>query len=167
MNLSGRLLLSETTMQEFTTQASQLAQSEGVNLGVEITETVAARLSPVAVRQLHVLASAGCVLYLDDFGTGYSSIAHLRDLPVGTVKLDRSYAEAAMNPGSAYDVARGMAALTTTMQITSLVEGLENEAMIERLAQAGWQRGQGWRLGRPMPSEDFDAAWANDHGLRS
>ncbi|MBI1350696.1 MAG: EAL domain-containing protein [Actinomycetales bacterium] len=155
VNLSGRQIASESSLAGFVELALDLSRDPDVRLGIEITETVAAQLTPHAVFQLEQLAGAGCRLYLDDFGAGYSSIAHLRTLPVSTIKLDREYALAAMESPSARDLAEGMAALARSMGITSLVEGLEDEAMVERLAAAGFEVGQGWHLGRPGPAEQY------------
>ncbi|MCF8527673.1 MAG: EAL domain-containing protein [Candidatus Nanopelagicales bacterium] len=155
VNLSGRQIASTPHLTAFATEALALALQPRVLLGIEITETVATRLTAEARRQLERMVRAGCMLYLDDFGAGYSSIANLRDLPIGTIKLDREYAVAAMVPGPAYSVARGMAALATSMGVRSLVEGLEDESMVSTLVSAGWQYGQGWYLGMPGPGSNF------------
>ena len=60
-------------------------------LHLEITESALVEASPAAIKEVHEVADLGVRIALDDFGTGYSSLSLLRDLPVSTVKIDRSF----------------------------------------------------------------------------
>ncbi|MBX3140595.1 MAG: EAL domain-containing protein [Trueperaceae bacterium] len=60
---------------------------------LEVTESVLERDNDLAVRILRQLQRLGVRIALDDFGTGYSSLAYLQSLPIGTLKIDRSFVQ--------------------------------------------------------------------------
>lgn len=130
------------------------------DIRIEITESTL--LDPT--RSLDVLSQlhdGGIELAIDDFGTGHSSFAYLRDLPVGTVKLDRSFVHAMSGPSDrATSVVAGMIDLAHRMGLRVVAEGIEDHAQFERLVGLGCDLFQGYLLGRPGPLE----AAASDRG---
>jgi EAL domain-containing protein (putative c-di-GMP-specific phosphodiesterase class I) len=89
---------------------------------------------------------------VDDFGTGYSSIAHLRDLPVQGLKLDRSFTHdiTAVDPTS-LRLAQGLVGLAQGLGLATIAEGVETQREADLLAAQGWELAQGWLFGRPTP----------------
>jgi len=123
-------------------------------LGVEVTETSLLRTGSAAVTEnLYRLARAGVHLALDDFGTGFSSVSHLRELPVSTIKLDRSYVTALGRPDTDSRIAASLVGLAQALDLTVVAEGVEDAATADAVAKLGCQFGQGWFFGRPEPAE--------------
>ncbi len=117
---------------------------------LEITESVLMADVEGSIRRLSELRELGVTLAVDDFGTGYSSLAYLRDLPVDTLKIDRSFTsrlpqdEAVI--GFVVDLARAIGAQT-------VVEGIETSEQLDGVARAGCDIAQGYFLSRPLSAD--------------
>jgi sensor c-di-GMP phosphodiesterase-like protein len=97
------------------------------------------------------IADLGVSWWVDDFGTGYSSIAHLRDLPIAGLKLDRSFtAGVTVEESHATRLARGVAGLALGLGLLTVAEGIETIEQERVLAAQGWSVGQGWLYGRAV-----------------
>ncbi len=118
-------------------------------LMVELTEGTLIDGGGVVRDTLTALVGAGVRLAIDDFGTGYSSLRYLRELPVHTLKIDRSFiTDIASNPRDVSIVA-AIVAMARTLRLATVAEGIETEAQREVLARLGCDFGQGWLFGRP------------------
>ena len=98
----------------------------------------------------------GVGLALDDFGTGYSSLTHLRTLPVGQVKLDRSFVSRMCVDAADAAIVYATIELARMLGLRTVAEGVEDEATWGTLVGMGCDRIQGYALGRPMPPPDFE-----------
>jgi EAL domain-containing protein (putative c-di-GMP-specific phosphodiesterase class I) len=98
----------------------------------------------------------GVRVAIDDFGTGWSSLAQLLALPIGTLKIDRSLLTAAerVAAGDSGAVLAAIVALTRTLGIRSVAEGVETPEHLRLVREAGCDLVQGWLLGHPMPAEE-------------
>jgi EAL domain-containing protein (putative c-di-GMP-specific phosphodiesterase class I) len=125
-------------------------------LTLELTETSLAEDPARAEEQLSVLRSFGVRVAIDDFGTGWSSLAQLLALPIGTLKIDRSLLTAAQRvaAGNSGAVLAAIVALTRTLGIASVAEGVETAEHLRLVREAGCDLAQGWLLAQPMPAED-------------
>jgi diguanylate cyclase (GGDEF)-like protein len=154
VNISARHFATETLVRDV---RSALRESglPPEQLTLELTETSLAEDPARAEAQLNVLRSFGVRVAIDDFGTGWSSLAQLLALPIGTLKIDRSLLTAAerVSGPDAGDVLSAIVALTRTLGIRSVAEGVENPEHLRLVRQAGCDLAQGWLLGRPMPAE--------------
>jgi EAL domain-containing protein (putative c-di-GMP-specific phosphodiesterase class I) len=98
------------------------------------------------------LDQLGVGLSLDDFGTGFSSLGHLKCLPVGEIKIDRSFVAAMAS------IAADSAIVNTTIQLAHrlgqrvVAEGVEDQKTWDLLAAAGCHVVQGYALSRPLPA---------------
>lgn len=126
-----------------------------VNLLLEITETAAVTEELTVRSALHQLRDLGVGLGIDDFGTGYSSIAHLRSLPIDTVKLDRSLVSGIATESRSFTLARSVLTLVNTLGVTIVAEGIEDAVEAAHLQAMGCWFGQGFHLGRPVPADRF------------
>jgi EAL domain-containing protein (putative c-di-GMP-specific phosphodiesterase class I) len=124
-------------------------------LVLELTETSIAEDPTRAEDQLGVLRNHGVRVAIDDFGTGWSSLAQLFTLPIGTLKIDRSLLTAAerASGGESGAVLAAIVALTRTLGIRSVAEGVETAEHLRMVRAAGCDFAQGWLLGQPMPAE--------------
>jgi diguanylate cyclase (GGDEF)-like protein len=125
------------------------------NLTIEVTESAVMSDAAAAIDALTMIRRLGVSVAMDDFGTGYSSLAHLRSLPIDTVKIDRSFVEAVDRPFEAALV-RSVVELARVLWLRTVAEGVETEAQAAALAELGCDFGQGYLFGRPVAAGDFE-----------
>ena len=121
-------------------------------IAIEVTETAVLDVAAGVVEDLERLRADGISILLDDFGTGFSSISVLRDLPVSGLKLDRSFVSAVSGArDTATVLVQAIGSLATSLDLSSVAEGVETEAQRQVLLDHGWLVGQGYLFGRPAP----------------
>ncbi len=120
---------------------------------LEITETGLMRDLERTLPRLDQLREAGVVISIDDFGTGYSSLAYLTRLPIGKLKIDRSFVRDMGDTRHASTVVRAVVALGLGLGLEVVAEGVETVAQACALADLGCARMQGFLFARPMPPE--------------
>ena len=108
---------------------------------------------------LAMLRELGVSLSIDDFGTGYSSLSYLRRLPINKLKIDQSFIDDVTRNASDAAIVRSVIALATTMSLTTVAEGVENEQQVEFLKREGCSVAQGYFFSPPMAPNEL-AAWA-------
>lgn len=118
-------------------------------LEVEITEGTLMMESELVLQQLRVLRDMGVAVALDDFGTGYSSLSYLWKFPFSKLKIDRSFATALDVHAPARGIVRAIAKLGHGLGMMVTAEGIETEAQLSVLREAGCDFAQGYLLGRP------------------
>lgn len=123
-------------------------------LTVEMTETAVADNSRNVRVNLERLREAGVRIAMDDFGVGQSSLALLGDLPFDIVKIDKHFVQGIGSPRHE-QLLLGVIRLLTTLDITSLAEGVEDVEQYEWLNDRGCEYIQGYYLGRPVRPEDL------------
>jgi EAL domain-containing protein (putative c-di-GMP-specific phosphodiesterase class I) len=116
----------------------------------EITESTFIANPLSAMELLTRLRIKGIGLSMDDFGTGYSSLLTLLRLPFTELKIDRSFITSCDTDAEAWKIIRAAISLARELGLSVVAEGVETEAVADRLRAAGCQIGQGWRFGRPM-----------------
>ncbi|MBB3190308.1 EAL domain-containing protein [Halomonas cerina] len=124
-------------------------------IGFELTESILLDKHQQAVGTLEALRSLGCRLAIDDFGTGYSSLSYLQELPVTTLKIDRSFIQGlGENRGSAAIVA-AVTGLAKELGLRVVAEGVETEAQRQALSRYHVNLIQGFLTGRPVDAATF------------
>ncbi len=96
------------------------------------------------------LKNQGIRLALDDFGTGYSSLAHLRALPFDRIKIDKSFVMAMDGNADSAAIVDAITKLGGSLGLPITAEGIEDNAIHQRLRTLGCAKGQGWHFGKPM-----------------
>jgi len=104
---------------------------------------------------LRSLRDLGVRLVLDDFGTGYSSLAYLRQLPLDTIKVDRTFVAGLGEDPAADPIVRAVVSLAHGLGIDVVAEGIETDEQLAQVRAAGCDRAQGYRFARPMPPEEL------------
>jgi len=142
----------------FSETVAEALQAFGVPasaLHLELTES-AVLGDQVAVRaNLAALNALGTPLELDDFGTGYSSLAHLRDLPVAAVKLDRAFIKSIHEDASALTVVRAAIDMAHALGKSVVAEGVELAEQFKLLSLIGCDIMQGYHLSAAVPADKF------------
>ena len=125
-------------------------------LTLEITESALARRREEMTAILEDVTALGVLLALDDFGTGYSSLSLLRDLPVHTLKIDRSFVQTIdAGPGPRAFV-QAIVDLAEALRLTAVAEGVERPIQVAALRRIGCSYGQGFHFARPLAADALD-----------
>jgi diguanylate cyclase (GGDEF)-like protein len=125
-------------------------------LVLEVTES-SVLSDPVRIGNvLAQLGELGIGLSLDDFGTGYSSLAHLKSLPVGELKIDRSFVQRMCTDATDAAIVYGTIQLAHKLGIRVVAEGVEDEQTWTALNNLGCPLIQGYALSRPLPADQLE-----------
>ncbi|MGK5113868.1 MULTISPECIES: putative bifunctional diguanylate cyclase/phosphodiesterase [unclassified Geodermatophilus] len=155
VNVSARNLLDE----RFVDDVLELLAASRVpacRLELEVTESAIMADPDRARRILGRLAAAGITLSIDDFGAGYTSLAHLKDLPVHQLKIDRSFvAQMTADRGNAL-IVRSVVELGRNLGLTTVAEGVEDGQTWDQLEELGCDVAQGYHLCRPLPAAELE-----------
>ena len=100
------------------------------------------------------LKAEGLRLSIDDFGTGYSSLSYLKQLPIDTVKIDRSFIMGIPGDKDDAQIASTILAMAHGLGLDVVAEGIESEDQLNFLNTLECARGQGYYLCKPMSAED-------------
>jgi len=163
----SRIAVNVSTVQfshpDFLTTVMQALESTGLDpnaLELEITEGALMQNMGSAKETLNKLRVLGVNLSIDDFGVGYSSLSYLQELPVDTLKIDRSFLPqiTGSKTPNQKDTAliRAIIGLAQGLDKTVITEGVDNEIHIEFLRQVGCEYAQGYYFGKPIPSHDIE-----------
>ncbi|MET0495108.1 MAG: EAL domain-containing protein [Actinoplanes sp.] len=125
-------------------------------LWLEITESGVMEDLRTAVSTLYELHGLGVTLCIDDFGTGYSSLSYLNRLPVGIVKIDRSFVGQVGENGANEPIVRAVLAMTRALNMRVVAEGVETELQRDWLREQGCELAQGWLYGKAELPENLD-----------
>ncbi|WP_077446118.1 EAL domain-containing protein [Rhodanobacter sp. C05] len=135
-----------------TLQSRQLSPKR---LLLEITESAMLRLGDDTERTMRTLHGLGIDVAVDDFGTGYSSMAYLKLPAVAYLKIDRSFVTGL--PGNVNDaaIAEAMLAMSKSLGLITIAEGIETEAQHDFLLRAGCAEGQGYLYSYPLKADEI------------
>ena len=162
VNVSGRQF--QTDIVSDVTSALRETGVDSRRLLLELTESTAVDDLNCVAERLHELRDLGVSAAIDDFGTGYCGLQYLGDLPISTLKLDRSFVQS-MTPSAAAIVAATIA-MAHSLGLTLVAEGVETKEQQRFLERSGCDRMQGYHIGRPMPGDDL-LARLRDEAARS
>ena len=124
------------------------------SIHVEVTESTLLLPEGTGLAEVARLDAMGCRISLDDFGTGFSSLTYLRQMPVSTLKLDRSFVRDVGLDRESTTIVSAILELADGLGIDVIAEGIENEQQATVLASMGCSKGQGYLFGQP---EAFDS----------
>jgi diguanylate cyclase (GGDEF)-like protein len=133
-------------------------------LELEITESSIMADPPRAMDVIGRLCEMGLGLVIDDFGTGYSSLAHLKQLPVHAIKIDRSFVMGMATDENDATIVRSAIDLAKNLGLIVVAEGVETEPAWARLAELGCDLAQGYYLSPPLPADELEVWLAGVRG---
>ncbi|MFA6313832.1 MAG: EAL domain-containing protein, partial [Sterolibacterium sp.] len=151
VNLSAHQLRSPTLL-AYVTQTLERHGLTGIDLELEVTESVAMANPDASIGQLQNLRDLGVRLSIDDFGTGYSSLNYLKRLPIHTLKLDRSFVNDIETDANDVAICTATIALAHNLGLRVVAEGVENAAQHNFLATLRCDTLQGYLFSRPIPA---------------
>ena len=154
VNLSARQFQRGVVLQ----QVEDALVASGISperLELELTETVLLHDGEAVMATLRRLKALGTKLALDDFGTGYSSLAYLRRFKFDKIKIDQSFICDLIDDPDNAAIVRGIISLALSLGLTVLAEGVETEAIAQRLRHLQCGYAQGYLFDRPLRPEVF------------
>lgn len=146
---------------DFAETVLRLAEASGVapyQLVLEVTESVFFDADCSLIQQLSRLRDAGARVALDDFGTGYSSLGRLQDLPVDTVKIDRTFVSMVRTGNERLPILSSMINMAHSLGLTVTAEGIETAAQADYLTALECDSLQGFLFSLPEPGDRLGQA---------
>jgi diguanylate cyclase (GGDEF)-like protein len=148
VNISGRHLLSRQLTRHIS-EALERTCVVSCRLTIEITETVLLSDLVSAAAELDAVRALGIKVAIDDFGTGYTSLAHLQQLPIDTLKIDRSFVSQ-IDARRGNSLVRMVTDLGHAIDVNIIAEGVETDTELSALQAIGADCVQGHLLCRPL-----------------
>ena len=164
INLSARQF-QQNNLVELVTGILEEYQVEPACLEIEITESLILHNLELVIETLHRFKKMGVQIALDDFGTGYSSLNYLKQLPIDTIKIDKSFISGIMNDPREEAIAKAIINLAHNLGLSVTAEGVETKEQLLFLRSRFCDKAQGYYLSKPLPSEEVEKCFTNIIGL--
>jgi diguanylate cyclase (GGDEF)-like protein len=155
INISKRQLFSPRVTEQLVGELA-LAGLAPSDIVLEITESIALLDVANASERLHDLHRIGFHIAIDDFGTGYSALSQLHEMPVSELKIDISFVRRLHEPAG-QSMTQAIIHLAKALEMTTVAEGVEDEATASKLRTMGVDRLQGNHFAKPMPRGEFES----------
>ncbi|WP_164985272.1 bifunctional diguanylate cyclase/phosphodiesterase [Ammoniphilus sp. CFH 90114] len=143
---------------DFVDQVVHILQNTGMNpeyLELEITESLAMRDIKQCIQILEDLKKLGIHISMDDFGTGYSSLRYLQQLPIDTLKIDKSFIDAIGTEDKKELIVTTIIAMANILKIKVIAEGVEERHQVTELLNLQCEQMQGYYFSKPLSPGDF------------
>ena len=150
INLSGQSL-SNRGLDDFIINMFEKYPLDPALFCFEVTESTAITNFQEAQIFIARVKNLGCKFSLDDFGTGLSSFAYLKDMDVDFLKIDGSFVQNITQDKVSFSMVSAMNQIGHAMNLTTIAEYVENEAILEVLKEIGIDYAQGYCIGKPQP----------------
>lgn len=154
VNVSAVELSDETYVQRLFATLSETGMDPS-NLELELTESVLMRHAHSAAIILQALRKTGIQVALDDFGTGYSSLSYLRDFPIDSLKIDRSFVDEVTSVVEDTSIVKAVISMARNLGLRVVAEGVENVDQLEFLRAQACDEAQGYLFSRPVDPDAF------------
>jgi diguanylate cyclase (GGDEF)-like protein/PAS domain S-box-containing protein len=148
---------------DFIRSISNILKMSGTELGgesgidIEVTESMIMDDIVDSTAKLATLRDLGVRVSIDDFGTGYSSLAYLAKLPVGELKIDRSFVASMLDDSSALTLVSTIISLAHALKLEVVAEGVETEEQAKILHLLRCDQMQGYLVSKPLSFDDMTA----------
>jgi len=156
VNISPPELRRRSTATEILNGIGDLAGESEWGIDIEITEGALFGDSSSCVHALRLLRAAGVRVAIDDFGTGFSSLGRLSELPIDTLKIDRMFTSRLPADRKSCTLVSTIIGLAHAFDMTTVAEGVENQAQLDYLIREGCDESQGYLHSRPLPRADLE-----------
>lgn len=155
MNLSTQDIQNKVLLSKLVALLTQKGLSPEA-LELEITESDLVADASLAIENLSELTARGFHFAIDDFGTGYSSLAYLKNLPVKTIKIDKSFILALASDENDQQIVHTVLSLASVFNLKVVAEGVEDVASLKILKDWGCDIAQGYYISRPLNRSDLE-----------
>ena len=143
---------------DFADDVTRLLNSVGLDpryLELEMTESMLLKNVDENIAVLRKLGKLGTSLAVDDFGTGYSSLAYLKQLPIDTLKIDRTFVRDIESDADDAAIIKAIIAMAHSLDLRVTAEGVETQGQLAALRKLRCDQFQGYLISRPVPADEF------------
>ncbi|MCB0949721.1 MAG: EAL domain-containing protein [Mycobacterium sp.] len=151
VNITGQTIADATTMDAILEALTVAGHGVTDKIAFEITETTALASPGIAKAFSMNMRDRGCRVALDDFGTGYGTFTELRHLALYALKIDLSFVQKMLEDREDERVVNTIVFVARTYGLTTIAEGVESQEVLDKLAELGADRAQGYLFGEPKP----------------
>jgi len=137
-------------------QALEQADLDAGMLELEITETAIIKDVSETISLLFALKKIGVKLAIDDFGTGYSSLNYLKNFPIDTLKIDKSFVDDIVTNTKDAAIAQTIVQLARNLGLSTIAEGVETDGQKVSLKDMGCSEFQGYYYSKPVPVTEVE-----------
>jgi diguanylate cyclase (GGDEF)-like protein/PAS domain S-box-containing protein len=158
--LAVNVSASQFRQSDFVAEVQRVLTQTGANpsrLKLELTESIVLKNVEDTIQRMRELKILGVSFAMDDFGTGYSSLQYLKRLPLDQIKIDQSFVRDITTDPNDRAIVQTVIAMTETMGLNVIAEGVETEAQLEFLDLRGCHAFQGYLFSKPVPLNAFEA----------
>lgn len=154
INISAVSLLD----QDFVGAVMDIIRRHGVDpsrLQFELTESEIMNDPVSSIDALQLFDREGILIAIDDFGTGYSSLSYLKELPISTLKIDKSFITNLIESDHDKAIVKATIDMAHSLGIKVIAEGVESHQCMILLSEMNIDSVQGWYIGKPMPAKQL------------
>ncbi|WP_417438167.1 putative bifunctional diguanylate cyclase/phosphodiesterase [Idiomarina sp.] len=164
INISGKQLHLADLVDDIMERVNE-AQIPPNKVELELTEQVFIENIQSHTRFMHSVREQGMSLAIDDFGVGYSSLSYLKNFPVTSLKIDRSFVRDLPHNEDDATITQTIISLARNLNLQLVAEGIETEEQVEFLLQRECSTGQGFLFSRPVPARQITELLQQYNGL--
>jgi diguanylate cyclase (GGDEF)-like protein len=160
IQIGVNLSIKQLEQRDFLTNLQEILQETNFDphfLELEITEGVMMTHVTEKIALLNQIRELGVKLSIDDFGTGYSSLSYLKNLPIDTIKIDRSFIECITHNDQDRAIVSLLINLSHSLNLVVIAEGAESRDQVDLLRSLGCDLIQGYFFHKALPAEDVEA----------
>ena len=157
-NISVNISMLQLLQDDFAHMVMDIIDSVGLNpkqVELEITESILMESYEVIAGKLKLLRARGINIALDDFGKGYSSLNYLKNLPITTLKVDKSFIDTISNTGNDKSLTDLIVKIGRSMDLCVIAEGVETQEQMDYLIKHKCHKIQGYLLSKPVQEADI------------
>lgn len=158
--ISVNISVIQLLQDDFIDMLTEILEESGMSpecLELEITESVFIESYERTIAKLNELRSRGIRIALDDFGTGYSSLSYLQQLPISTLKMDKTFIDPLPGDPFSQSFIRTMVSLGHEIGLEVVAEGVEDKEQLAFLKDSGCDMVQGYLISRPLSRQHTEA----------
>lgn len=137
-------------------QIESLIETKWIHEGhieLEVTESAVMHNIEETTEQLFNIKNLGIKISLDDYGTGHSSLAYLKNLPIDTIKIDKSFVDGICNNKKDFTIVKSTIELADSLGMSTTVEGVEDEEQLKYIKRFQATYIQGYIYSKPLEKE--------------
>jgi diguanylate cyclase (GGDEF)-like protein/PAS domain S-box-containing protein len=134
---------------------------------LEITESILMKDFDNSVKLLTEIRDLGINIALDDFGTGYSSLNYLKQLPINTLKIDKSFIDNIVTNERERSIVDGIIQLAQKIDLDVIAEGVETKEQIKLLKSMGCNQIQGYYFSKPLSADEIEEKFLKANWIKS
>ncbi|WP_444995904.1 EAL domain-containing protein [Aliikangiella sp. IMCC44359] len=149
VNVSAKQLQSTSFIQSIITRVTE-EKLDPSNIHIEITETSVISDHSSAIEKLKQLRKFGFKISIDDFGTGQSSLNYLKQFPINTIKIDKTFVKSAEVDTVDLSIVKAVLSIAKSMKLEVIAEGVETQSQEKLLLSEGCTIGQGYYYAKPL-----------------